>query len=563
MATINPYIRSINVIFTPSLTTIGESVSIPSTAYLRIQIIPSDNGKNISCIKVWYYDPNSIPSRFNEEIKDSDMLASIAHSMSDRLCHDTLFDQISAYMRTLPSDEVSVIMKEYTKYIEDGILLDGFIAGIASYLVFLILNENSIFMNQMLFQLTVPCMVSNGNTITRNMFQYLSLPLSALSKVSNGVLRQLVIFIQSFINIWEPAFADGTCIGNTNEAKICMEVISGLANDAITKLSRVQSEHNSMMTTLNKVESRLKETIDDSLVKIRREINNLLVETRSSVKDLSHHVVKQLDIVDGRIDDSMSALDDSIKEKIGKMVEDELDDQIKRKIRSGIEETQERIEEIVAHYTMNEGKKIVKEAVNERESQLQRTLIGLEHRIEILYNKLGSGSGEKIISNENNDDPTTRYISSGFEPVDGISPHNFGGANIISEHEPITIDKFETREPQVFYQSQTQGSPQEFTNPTKLQEIQPFTHIISEERAVNTRDMSLPVTPIDDEFIFSENIVLRAKIHGPERSSARETINGKRRIPVIRGQTDFNPTNISEPGSNRSGPWNARRISPQ
>ena len=392
MSSGDPRIRPIYVIFTPTITTITETLSIPSTTHLRIQVTPTHNGKNISLIKVWYFDPNSSPSRFSDEINSDDVFRSIPHSMSDTLPHDTLVEQISTYMKGIPPDEVSVIMKEYTKYIENGILLDGFIAGISSYLVFLLLNENSIFMNQMLFQLTLPCTIYDCNSVTRNMFQYLSLPLSALSRVSNGVLLQLVNFIQSFINIWEPAFSNGPSINNTNEAKVCMEVISGLANDATLKLSRIQSEHSSLVTSLSTLESRLKASINDSLLNMKREINNLLVETRSSVKDLVSHVSTQLDIVDSKINNASSVIDHTLKSRISNILETELDSQIKLKIRSCVEDTHDRIREIATHYTMSEGKKLVSEAVSERESQLRGTLTGLEHRVEILYDRFASGS---------------------------------------------------------------------------------------------------------------------------------------------------------------------------
>lgn len=395
MSSIRSHIQPINIVFTPFSTAIYKDTPYISTEYLHIQVLPNNNGKNIGKIKIKYFDPNSSPSQFNEEINNNDIFESMAYSIigsSEDVFNITLVDQIGGYLKKLPYDEISIIIKEYSNYIEDGILLDGFIAGISSYIVFLILNENSIFMNQMLFQLTIPFTIDgsshegNCNLITRNMFKYLSLPISALTKISNGVLLQLIIFIQSFINIWDPAFIDGPNIDNYNEAKICMEIISGLTNDFTNKLSKSREDYNLMMTNVSNIEKHLTSAIDDSLHRMKREINNLMIETRASIAEINTNITNHID--------------DNIKEKICTVIETQLDSQIRSKISSEIEDTKDRIEEIVSHYTINEGKKIVTEAVDKRESSLEGKLVGLEHRIEILYSSICSEPSENTTIND-------------------------------------------------------------------------------------------------------------------------------------------------------------------
>lgn len=541
-------IQPITITFTSSSTTIGQSTSIPSVGHLRIQIIPSNDGKNINSIKICYFDQNSLPQRFNEEIVDTNIFESISHSIIQNNNGSTLVDKISSYMRTLPNDDISIIMKEYSKYIEDGILLDGFIAGIASYFAFFLLNENSVFMNQMLFQITMPYLLSNCNILTKNMFRYVSLPLLALSKISHGVLLQLIIFIQSFINIWEPAFIQGCDIDIINETKICMEIISGLVNDATIKLSSIQSQQDFLMKSVNNIESRLRETIDDSVFKMKREINNLIVETRQSVKELSDHVVNQSHIIDSKIKEATSTIDHTLQYKIGSLLESELDDQIKDKIVSGLEETQERVEELVKHYTMNEGKKIITDAVNEKESEMQGTLIGLEHRIEILYNKLSNDSGENTVhdfSTRNNlgSDTSSQFHKSNVytEQIEFQSLPDNHRSDI-----PAERIEFHPSSLNIRTDPQLQTNIYKFSSSDTIpsQSYQNLQFEIVEEKSINVNEED--VTPISDDRTIP--IFKGLSRNSPERLIKREinNINGGRRVPFIHRSTDSNPTPLSE-----------------
>ena len=104
----DPRIRTTIIIFTPdsvSVGTIGDDIN-QSGSYLKIQVTPVRNGKNIHSIKVWYNNPStsSGPSRLNEEIVDENVFESLVHGIDG--FNETLVDKAVHYMRTLPSDEV-------------------------------------------------------------------------------------------------------------------------------------------------------------------------------------------------------------------------------------------------------------------------------------------------------------------------------------------------------------------------------------------------------------------------------------------------------------------------
>jgi hypothetical protein len=222
----------------------------------------------------------------NEDISDPNVFTALTYSMKGS--GTTLIDRAIPYMKTLPADEVSVIVKEYSKYIENGLVIDGLVAGIGAYMAFLLLNENGAFSNQMPFQFGSPCAVHAGNTVNHNMFSYLSLPLTALSRTATGILSQLVVFIQSFINIWDPLFAPGPIIGGINEARMCMEVISGYSNHVSASITKAQSDYDGLVAKTKEMESRLQGQVDDAINRMRREINNLLIETKTSIREISH-----------------------------------------------------------------------------------------------------------------------------------------------------------------------------------------------------------------------------------------------------------------------------------
>ena len=288
----DPRISPTSIIFTNKSTTIGEDKSNPLESSLKIQIIPRNDGKNIASIHVRYFDPDQHPSRISEDILDKDIFTSVAYSINGD--DDTMVDKVHSYMRAIPKDDAIVILKEYAKYIDDGVIIDGFIGGLGAYIAFLVLNQNGAFANQMPFQFGVPTSVESGNAVNRNMFSYLSLPLMALSRCATGILLQLVLFIQSFINIWDPLFSLGPTIGSSNEARLCVEIISGYSNYISSTMTKAQADYDNMITQVKIIKTKLHDDVDTAIRKMRREINNLLIETKSTIKELSQDVNSQI-----------------------------------------------------------------------------------------------------------------------------------------------------------------------------------------------------------------------------------------------------------------------------
>jgi len=380
----NVNLRTIIVIFTPGITSIVNSMPLLTGPYLKIQIEPTRNGKNINSLKIFYSNPGMIPSRLNEEILDENVFQSLVFSMKGD--GESLADRAITYMRTLPNEEISIIIKEYSKYIEDGVILDGLIAGIGAYMTFLLLNENGIFTNQMPFQFGAPFTIQSGNTVNKNMFRYLSLPLMSLSKVSQNILLQLILFIQSFINIWEPLFDSGPDIGIINESRLSIEIISGFSQYISSLLAQTKYQHDIMDRKLSLIEMRLQSHVDETLIKLKREVNNLIIDTKRSIKELTSNITSQLDFVD-----------DSIKERICNLIQSELDAQIKHKIEVEIETSSKR-------HMYEQGDKFHEKIVNEKEDELKEGSLKLEDHIEILSDKLSIEPIEKIFNIENNND---------------------------------------------------------------------------------------------------------------------------------------------------------------
>ena len=229
------------VIFTPTTTSIGDisllSAYLPST-YLRIHVISEKNGKNLHNIKISYANAET-STHLVEEIKDENILHMITFSMRGE--DESLYDRVMEHLGTLEDKEIAIIEKEYRKYGKVSII-NGFAIGVATYLTFLLLQENNAFIGQMPFQFATPVTVESANSVNHNMFQYLSLPLTALANIVKGLQMQLVTFVQTFINIWDPAFLPGPIIGMQAEARLCMEVVSGISQYTSIMLAKARDD---------------------------------------------------------------------------------------------------------------------------------------------------------------------------------------------------------------------------------------------------------------------------------------------------------------------------------
>jgi len=260
------------VLFTESTTVVGSISVVPVIPYLKVEIRPTDDGDNIESIKIIYDNNLTKLSRLKEEISDTNIFRTLTLNIKgeDR----SLYNKVTKYMRELSSEEVTVVVNEYTKYITDGYVLDGFIGGIGAYMAFLVLNDNGVFANQMPFQFRVVNNIESGLSVTSNMFQYLSIALTSLCLVSEGILSQLVKFVQTFINLWEPLFVNGPNLTITDQSRLAMEVIAGLSQSVAKSLAQNREINKELVEKLQSIEMKLQDRIDNSMRKILKQVDN-------------------------------------------------------------------------------------------------------------------------------------------------------------------------------------------------------------------------------------------------------------------------------------------------
>lgn len=393
MSNSGPLIHPTTVIFTPTTAIIGDRLSSPDSSYLKVLVLPTPDGKDIESVEVWYYDPSSSPIRLNEKIADEHVFKQLIRYLNGN--YDTLISGIADHMqRIIHQDHIAIIEKEYTKYISDGSLLDGFIAGIGAYLAFLLLNENGVFSNQMPFQFGVVYPVSSGITITGNMFEYLSLAFTALSQSSQGILLQMILFIQTFVNLWGSVFQLGPDINASHTARITMDVIGGFAQNVTKELALARET----TAELNKVEAELKSHMNDELVKIRREINNIVAEARNAIKDLN-------------MNSEAHRLDESIRRKVIQLTDGYLSEQIKNMIQLELEACHERIGEIVKSHLIG---MVNTDGVLENE-----LLINECQGLEVIQD-IESHNGQRYVGTSDNNFPkSTENNKADNEPISG------------------------------------------------------------------------------------------------------------------------------------------------
>lgn len=306
------HLRDLVVTFTPDdvdISTVAKSIT---GSFLRVEISASTDRTNIHSVKIRYVNDGSRSPGIYEDFSDEIIFRGLTLSMKGDA--DSLAEKATTYANTLPKDDVAAILKEYSKFIVDGTVLDGLVAGIASYLAFVFLIENSTFASQMPFQFTTPNNVRSGNSVNYNMLQYMSLPLSALSRTASGILLQLATFVQSFINIWAPMFTQGPVIGGNNELRLALDIISGYSDHVTKILAETKAANDALQAAADKTVRDMETKLTQMMAKIQRDTNNLLATTRETTESLRDEIAK----TQGRM------LDDAIIRQINAAVVTEL-----------------------------------------------------------------------------------------------------------------------------------------------------------------------------------------------------------------------------------------------
>jgi hypothetical protein len=279
-------IQSLHVICTPDGTSVSATVPALSGPHLLITARANGDGTNLEALFLTYSNHNSTPPLIQTSITDPAVFQAMTHYMQGS--GTTVTQRCDSHMNQLPRDDVSVIAREYGRYFQEGRILDGFIAGVASYLGLLLLFENETFRTHMPFQFSVPTTVATGHALTQHMLSYMSLPLTALAKITTGVLGNIVNFVQSFINMWDTAFLPGPEIGS--EARMCLEIITGMTQHTSEALAQIQRDRQAISITIAKLGDELRKDMESEITLFRRELSNINAEARSAVTEVGEQL---------------------------------------------------------------------------------------------------------------------------------------------------------------------------------------------------------------------------------------------------------------------------------
>lgn len=223
-------LTTVSVYFTDTHILINTKPSVPS--YIKVVVIPS--GEEVKQVNVYFV---SETNRITEEVDDEDLFTGLTLSLRGE---GSFLNRVRTYMNSLDSDVLAVVTQEYSRRLSDCTLLEGFVAGLGSYIAFLALLENGAFVGRLPFEFHLPTSLSSGNATNENMFRYISLPLTALRKTLKGSLLQMTTFLEMFINLWAPLFRTGPLIPVQAETRCCIEIVSGISTHFVESANESQ-----------------------------------------------------------------------------------------------------------------------------------------------------------------------------------------------------------------------------------------------------------------------------------------------------------------------------------
>lgn len=296
----------------------GDKCSVSSKSndsHLQIKIIIDSDNADIEAIEIQYFQDKWV-------YDDAQLYHNLLYSIREK--GDSLKEKISNFTKSLGKEEVQIIIREYSNYIEDGIILDGFLAGIGAYLTFLVLNESNKL--DLSFNSNMANKIEDYNIFNRHMFRFINLHLYVISNSDNKTFSKLALFVQNFINIWELSFADGPLIPSHIENKMYVEIIANHADNINKKIVDNYKEHERNVSILQ-----------DKIEKI----DNILDKTLKT---------RMLQVVDR---DLTAKIDEELAEK-----------------------------------AKNISEQLINKSLSERYDNIERRLQNIEDHIKILYNKL-------------------------------------------------------------------------------------------------------------------------------------------------------------------------------
>jgi hypothetical protein len=186
----------------------------------HIKINVSMKLNNIDKIDIIYNNKNH---NFTNTIDDIKHINNINNSINS-IGNNFLF-KLHNYIDQLPLDYLHIINTEYTYLKFD--MIGCLIAGISSYIAFSILSDDPHFSSLLPCQIPISSTTILNNTMSK---LYRSI-LTPLSKLSTGLIKNLINFIISFLNLWENILIDDNNFSITSQFSILIDTLSSLLSN--------------------------------------------------------------------------------------------------------------------------------------------------------------------------------------------------------------------------------------------------------------------------------------------------------------------------------------------
>jgi len=186
--------------------------------HIKISIYIKYN--NIHSIGIIYNNKNH---KINKIIDSSSYINNINNSINS--IGNNFISKLHTYIETLPPNDLSIINNEYNKYNFD--IMGCLIAGISSYFIFAFLNDDSYFSSILHFQIPI----SSENILNNPMAKLYRNILTPLSKLSTGLIKNLINFIISFLNLSENIFINNITICITTQFDILSDTLSSFLSN--------------------------------------------------------------------------------------------------------------------------------------------------------------------------------------------------------------------------------------------------------------------------------------------------------------------------------------------
>jgi hypothetical protein len=251
--------------------------------HIKISIYIKYN--NIHSIGIIYNNKNH---KINKIIDSSSYINNINNSI-DSIGNNFLF-KLHTYIETLPPNDLSIINNEYNKYNFD--IMGCLIAGIASYFIFAFLNDDAYFSSILHFQIPI----SSENILNNPMAKLYRNILTPLSKLSTGVIKNLINFIISFLNLSENIFINNITVCITTQFDILSDTLSSFLSNIFYIIDSNTSE------LLDQKLIKL-ELLDQKLIKLE------LLEQKLSKLELLEQKLSKLELLEQKLSKLEQKLD--------------------------------------------------------------------------------------------------------------------------------------------------------------------------------------------------------------------------------------------------------------